>query len=630
MKSRHIFGRALGIALLFSLTSCVNSIPEEEKPVNNVEVPVKFTAAIQSGTTTRVSANCFEVGDEVGLFALLGSTTLQEERYADNLHFVKSPEGEFVTDKTIYYPEDGINLKLISYYPYQENGITMGESTMQVSVKPNQSTLADYSSSDFLVASQDNVSATKETVELTYRHQFFRLKIVLKPGEGEDVQKMLEVDPKISFYGFYTKAVYDFQQNTCTDYSDEEKITPRGEWQIDTGKLVGKEVILIPQQLTNGYQYVTLEADGKVYTTFLPSTLEMQSGKQRELQITFVSDEDILMTTANGEIADWEGADIDNAESETMHKYIDVSKLTFDQSNVYKVLHNGQQVAEICKEYLVSSRVSSQAVVAYPMKAGGGADLSKGIVMQLVGQTGKVHGGAVSWDLNNNTLSYTPGIMVAQSYLYVMADGRVALSVSPQDDVLSVFPLKDVMRDARGSTIRNYPIVKIGIQYWMQCDLEASLYIDGTEIPRLTQMEENSTGYVQSVAGNYFYSASTLLTHKLLPAGWGVPNWNDWNLLKTYLKEDASVLKSGTWRLIENNSFLGAATNLSGFNAKPVGMCWGTYDITSYEGRYLGYWTLSDTGDSVGQVLLLKSSSNEITGGNVAVDKAYTIRALRK
>ena len=56
------------------------------------------------------------------------------------------------------------------------------------------------------------------------------------------------------------------------------------------------------QEATVGYQYITLEAAGKLYTSLLPSTLQLESGKQRELEITFVSAEDILMSKVNGEI----------------------------------------------------------------------------------------------------------------------------------------------------------------------------------------------------------------------------------------------------------------------------------------------------------------------------------------
>ena len=121
----------------------------------------------------------------------------------------------------------------------------------------------------------------------------------------------------------------------------------------------------------------------------LPSTLQLKSGKQRELEITFVADEDVLMSKVNGEIGDWDGTETDQAESVTLHKYVDVSKLTFEKSDVYRVLNGGKQVAEICKEYLVTPEFSSQAIVAYPMKEDGSVDLSQGIVAQLPGKSGK-------------------------------------------------------------------------------------------------------------------------------------------------------------------------------------------------------------------------------------------------
>ena len=53
------------------------------------------------------------------------------------------------------------------------------------------------------------------------------------------------------------------------------------------------------------------------------------------------------MSKVNGEIGDWDGTEVDHTESGILHKYIDVSKLTFEKSNVYKVIHSGKQVAEI-------------------------------------------------------------------------------------------------------------------------------------------------------------------------------------------------------------------------------------------------------------------------------------------
>lgn len=634
MKTCHDLFVGIGLLILcsVSLTACVNHISEEEgEIINNGDIPLKFVADIHEIVNTRVANNNFEEGDEVGLFALAGSTTMQEERYADNLHFVRSSSGDFISDESVYYPDDGVTLNLISYYPYQEEGVAMGESTMQVAVATSQDKSKDYSYSDFLVASKEDVLASKEAVALTYNHQFFRLKVVLVPGEGENVEDMLSVNPTLSVSGFYTKAIYDFQKKTFSTYSEEKEITPAGEWEIEEGRLVGKELILIPQEATVGYQYITLEAGGKPYTCLLPSTLQLKSGKQRELEITFVADEDILMSKVSGEIGDWDGAEVDQTESVTLHKYVDVSKLTFEKSNVYKVLNSGKQVAEICKEYLVTPELSSQAIVAYPMKEDGSVDLSQGIVAQLLGKSGKVHGGSVSWNVEDNSLTYTVGNLAARNNVYVLADGKISLSVAVADNVLSVLALEDVARDVRGGMIHNYPLVKIGTQYWMRDNLETALYVNGDELPKLDAVTENVVGYLQSGAEHHFYTAGVALSANFLPAHWNIPNKGDWDLLNTYLKGDASLLKSGTWLPLKTGETVQPANNLSGFNAAPIGM-WVEPNQNIFAGKHLAYWTLDDTNTAIADdVFYLKSDENTIGKSAPGVEKkAFAIRCIRK
>lgn len=634
MKTCHNLFVGVGFFILCCtmFTACVNHISEEEgEIINNGDIPLKFVADIHEIMNTRVVNNSFGEKDEVGLFALAGTTTMQEERYADNLHFVRSSNGEFVSDESVYYPDDGVTLNLISYYPYQEKGIPMGESTMQVSVATTQNKPEDYSLSDFLVASKEDVLASKEAVPLTYNHQFFRLKITLVPGEGENVEDMLSVNPTLSVSGFYTKAIYDFQKKTFFTYSEEKEITPAGEWEIEEGRLVGKELILIPQEATVGYQYITLEAGGKPYTCLLPSTLQLKSGKQRELEITFVADEDILMSKVSGEIGDWDGTEVDQTESVTLHKYVDVSKLTFENSNVYKVLNSGKQVAEICKEYLVTPELSSQAIVAYPMKEDGSVDLSQGTVAQLLGKSGKVHGGSVSWNVEDNSLTYTVGNLAARNNVYVLADGKISLSVAVADNVLSVLALEDVARDVRGGMIHNYPLVKIGTQYWMRDNLETALYVNGDELPKLDAVTENAVGYLQSGAEHHFYTASVALSANFLPAHWNIPNKGDWDLLNTYLKGDASLLKSGTWLPLKTGETAQPANNLSGFNAAPIGM-WVEPNQNIFAGKHLAYWTLDDTNTAIADdVFYLKSDENTIGKSAPGVEKkAFAIRCIRK
>ena len=209
----------------------------------------------------------------------------------------------------------------------------------------------------------------------------------------------------------------------------------------------------------------------------------------------------------------------------------------------------------------------------------------------------------------------------------MLSGEQIYLSTVPTESLLSISP--DMFCDVRGETIHYYPIVKIGTQYWMRSNLEATKYINGDDIPVLSEMVEEAAGYLLN-DGNYFYTPNAVLTGNLLPIDWKVPTWEDWNLLKDYLK-NASLLKSGKWRALSStDTTVEGVNNLSGFNALPVGMWYAKGKIADYAGRYLGYWTLEDSGVIPEEVFMLMSNSDEISSGKTSVDKAYALRALRK
>lgn len=111
MKLFYNLQRGVGLLVFCTilLSACVNHISEEEEDsVNNGDIPLKFIADIRESVGTRMANNNFAEGDEVGLFALAGTTTMQEERYVDNLHFIRSSNGEFESNESVYYPDDGV------------------------------------------------------------------------------------------------------------------------------------------------------------------------------------------------------------------------------------------------------------------------------------------------------------------------------------------------------------------------------------------------------------------------------------------------------------------------------------------------------------------------------------------
>lgn len=619
----------LAIACIL-ITSCVNSIPGEEEYVLSGNTPLKIIASIKSAmtrvTNNNGSGDRFEENDAVGLFALVNPVTMREERYVDNLRFTYSSDG-FVADEDAFYPEGDVLLDIYSYYPYQSQGVEMGKATIPVSIKTTQNLPTDYSSSDFLVASTTDVEASNAAIKLSYKHKFTKLKIVISMGEGENADTLLTRNPAVSVSGLYTKAAYDFHSNTYSSFADIKNIIPSGTWKVQAGKLVGKELILIPQGVMTENQYVMLEIGEKIYYSKLPSALKLESEKQTDVDITFRSSEDHLISRIEGGIVDWGTNTGGSSETEIAHKYIDLTKLNFTESNIYKVVYQGEPVAEICKEYLSADNVTSQAIVAYPLKEDGTTDLENGIVMQLLGNSEKVHGGKVVWDKTNNSLIYTPGILASQSRFYMTKEKKISLSDA--ENALSVLVLCDVIRDIRGGSANVYGVVKIAAQYWMRDNLAATSYNDGSSILKLSSMVAGTAGYLLSKEEYYYYTPNAVLSGRLVPDGWKIPGWTEWDFLKEYLKDDASLMKSGIWKPIKLSNVF-PAKNTCGFNALPVAMYMGSFN-TEYIGQYASCWTLDKAGTGIAeQQLFLRSDNSEIGQCPLGIDKAFPIRCIRK
>ena len=626
MKGSHAYSKAFISALCISVlfSACVNRVAEESGEVAGQSIPFSFVGHVSKMASLRMEDDSFEEGDSVGVFALAGSSSLEEERYFDNECFVRSSGSLFTAADPLFYPDGQTPLDIISYYPYSPQGIAPGESALAVSVQADQGIAGNYPKSDFLVAEKTGQHASMEPVDLEYRHKFFRLSIVLSPNGGVTAEELLDADPRVSVHGFYTKAAYDFSDSTYVGYLDEAVVSPAGAWSVEDGELSGKHAILIPQETTAGYQYIMLEVKGKRYKCWLPDELELIEGKQCRLRISFEAEEDVLLGSLSGEISSWVDGEDTQATSEPLRKYISIASLDFTQSCVFNVLDGtGSRVGEICKEYLLAPGVSAQAIVFYPA-VDGGADLSRGTAVSVLGSPGDVHGGSVSWDVAGNTLRYTPGHSGMPERIYFHADGQISTAVSGGEEPRRVMAIAEILRDTRGGSIRNYPLVKIGTQYWMRESLAASAYTDGSGLPQLPSMADRAFGYIRSGARDYFYTALAVLSGRLFPDGWRIPSSEDWCRLRDYLGNDAGLLKSGSW---------GASPepfgNLSGFGAEATGFALTGGDVDSYSGKYAGFWTMNS--DTLSLSFMLTAESDTIVfGGSDPYNRALSLRGIRE
>lgn len=619
----------VGVSLFF-LYACVNRISDQNSLSDDSDL-ITFRGFINSSASSRVVGNAFEVGDSVGLFALLNSAQMTEERYVDNVIFHYSSNGKFVSNIPTFYPEEGENLTLFSYYPFQKNGIEIGKNVMNVSVQPNQSEKHNFSYSDFLVAYSKNSSLNEKDISLLYNHKFTKLNICLIFSDSEVIKNIETEKIEVFICGFYTKADYDFINDSFQNYSDIKNITPYGAWSVSGNKLKGKSVISIPQQLTEKDQYLILKINGKQYISYFPKEAKLISGGAFDLNITYTPKEDLLISDINSSIHDWEIMDNGSTDSHLIHKYVTISDLSFDKSNVYNVVYEGTTIAKISKEYLLSNNISNQAIVAYPVKDDK-TDLKNGLVLQVMGNVNSgLNGGKVDWDIVENKLNYTPGDKLPIKRLYITASKNITADYS--EDVLPIWTTEDRLRDVRGKSIVYYPIVKIGTQFWMRENLKTSKYLDGKEIIKLEEVKNDRDGYLQPISdGPCFYNAKLTLSNQLIPLGWKIPQNSDWALLTDYLNNDAALLKSGIWKAMQNetNKEIMESNNKSDFNACPVGLCFGKMYF-AYQNVLVIYWTLDDKGYGLSERnLSLMSTEAKEAYAPYNAEKALSIRCLKK
>lgn len=596
------------ICLSFVSVSCVNHIAGG---LEEGSVPIAFSVKIQGGDT-RIVDNAFESGDEAGLFAVSGGGDMAGERYIDNLRLVHDGEESMIPEREIFYPDGENLLDMYCYYPYQKAGMESGMSKMKVRVLPDQHDEKELSASDFLVAEALQIAGSPDPVELNFKHRFCKIRLVLVPSAEESVDELLEADPHIVASGFCTEAEYDFPTGTFGGLSSPVDIVPYGNWKKRDGCLVGKEFIAIPQANTNGSQMFTMDWNGKIYVCPMPE-IEMKSNVVCEININAFQSTSHTLDGAIGSITDWGETQQGESDTQVSLASVKTAVLSFESSKVYRIYRNGTAVAEVCKEYLLSEEqgLDAQALVAYPVHDDL-ADLTHGVVLQLMGAEGPVHGGSIEWATEGDSFVYTSGARQPVTEFYI--NGSDSICLDAPEDIACINISSYQLRDIRNGELETYPIVKVGTQYWMGEDLRAKGY--GRSNRKLEKIVSlGQAGYLVN-RECYFYTGEALLAGEMAPYGWRIPTKQDWERLAAYVGQSAARLKEGTWKGFTDSDTVCPSTNETGLAILPNGL----YSLNE-DGKLIFYnWQLSAAywigGESpctlTEESVMLKGNSNEL------------------
>lgn len=618
-------------SILVLFTACVNQI-ESETDIKEGNIPINFSIKIKE-TATKVSENAFEAGDEVGVYGILTGNQINDERYIDNLLLKCTTGNNLIPEKPVFYPEGDATLDFIAYHPYQPNAISPNSSTIPISIHSDQSNSSNRSSSDFMTAVTEKVSNSNSSVSLEFHHRLTKLKISLLPGENEDIDEMLAANPRIIASNFYTQANYDFTTEEFSQFDHIADIISAGEWKKTEGKLSGKEFIFIPQDIDNTQSF-QMEWNGRIYTCPMPPIDRLESNKQYELEINAEETESLELEGVVATIKDWEdGIPLENVENEYTNQALHLSVLSFEPSNIYRIYMKGREVAEICKEYLTGD-LNSTAITAYPIR-NGMPDLTQGTVLQLLETTENINGGTINWNLEENTFTYEEGSLPIIRQIYFDETGTLQIKSSTPPASINVvaYTLRD-MRDV--TEIINYPIVKVGTQYWMRENLRATSYANGTYIEPQEKLD-GTAGYFNT-GDIYFYNGEALEAGEISPEGWQLPTAKDWQTLNKYVNKDASLLKGGEWRILSSdpNSEIGnPVSNLTMFSILPLGQ-WSHSGGHVNLNQAAGFWTWDYETNSIaketiffsGQSDEMQIASTQASGQNFS--KALSVRCLKR
>lgn len=573
------------IVVLLLCVSCVNQIGSDDVEIASGNVPISFTTEI-SPYSTRMLNNRFTTGDEVGLYAVIANSSLNGNRYLNNISLSCTDANTLRPKSDVYYPEGDYNLDVYAYYPYQSVALESGKTTLTVSVKDNQETDEAFSMSDFMAAKKLNVKNGSSEVALNFKHKLSKISIKLVFNDAISANKALKSNPKVFATDFCSTAIYDFANDAVRQPSTLTNMIPHGTWKSDDVLLVGKELLVVPQSIEN--QKLILDLDGKIYIcTLNEETLE--KGFVYEYPINMDDLTEGMMNRISATITDWEKGESQETESNTELPSLNIEALSFTTSNIYHIYHAGMPIAEICKEYLYKDgEIDSRAIVVYPV-VNGNTNLQSGLVLKLLDESGNVHGGRVSWNEDTNELTYVGGNSSPILNLYV-DDSKQVVSSQPNTS-LPFNVCSFLLRDTRNNVLQEYPLVKVATQYWMRDDLYTSYFSDGSPIKKLSVLN-GAVGYLKNeTSSHYFYTGEAVNSGLLAPIGTRMPNDVDWNMLETYLDGITDALKDNFWDEFEGQSYY-PGNGKSGFEMHP----WGMYIELNGEskiinqGTYTGYW----------------------------------------
>ncbi|WP_018108823.1 fimbrillin family protein [Bacteroides propionicifaciens] len=539
-KAKSLFGGITVVSLF--LSSCYNEIKE---PLEDSDVPIRITTDILP-PSTRVSQEKFETKDAIGFFLLTNTDNLNES-YFKNIQFTFHEGEDFIPSKELYYPKTQDPSTIISYYPYKKDILT-DEGFLRVSIKSNSSDKAKEVDTDFLIARKENVFADLKPQQLNFKHALAKVEVEIKPAQGYSAEEILGTEPLLKILNQPTEALFDTQKGIFTQHTNKLDLQPNAQWQVQDGIIKGCSFLYIPKEATSTDEQITILAENITYKCSFPKKWNLKAGTVNRLTINYTPSKGIEIAKAESNIKPWEKGENDEVNTQIETCAIQTTMFKFQNTNVYRLV-NSQGIirAQVCRELLVNKEMKTEAVVIYPIDK----DLkvaNRGICLKTFNLKDNIVGDTIIWDKKDNSFSIAKhGSKVDNTYFFIDTQGEICFSEPKTPDYIHS---EEVYLNSKKESLANqYPIVKIGTQYWTTENWKEEFKSDHTPLAFEKAKTVINAGYTMSsyCGDEHFYNRAAIESEALNPQGWAIPSTEEWKKLFKYIDQDYNLLKSGQW-----------------------------------------------------------------------------------
>ena len=578
----------------------------------------------------RITGTSFDPGDRIGLYAAVSPGTPGTGNYAVNTSYTfdgtrwSAPGGSPL-------PWPGVSaLDVYAYRPYDPNLTTGDPRNRPFTVGTDQSTPEKYDGNDLLWAKAGG-NRPGTPVPLTFYHLLSRVQINIKASF--DAGSGWPQNVRVAITGLSREMTVDLADGRITPTGStggivreemvlpgriltgtaaardihearvEEETVPLRRADPAPGYDVSFDAIVMPQGVSAALPLVRIALDGKDYV-FLPAG-----------DLSFVPGETL---TLNLTLTDrWPGL------------VLDMGAIDRSSSRVWDIYDGAGLIGRVCLEYVFRNSAPGADLIAevvYPAGGDGRPVLSAGFVARVYNRApnraqgryeynmAAVHGGSAVFGPQNTLDSYTSGNLPLINRVR-FTPGHIEAAPDTETATLEARPYR--LTDVDGN---NYPVVKIGTQYWIADNYRAEHYTDGA--PLTHYYYNNAPVSFKDLLGA-LYTWNTATEARFAPDGWHLPSGADWYSMWQYLyPEMGRKIKSFQMWSPNTNS-----DNASGFSALPAGRRTNT-GVYNELGLYGQWWGSTRISASVGYRLYVGTGVS-VTESSLSTNFAESVRLMR-